>query len=98
MSNNPKTKAYQRRVKRLGRAFQWQLEFKTIAQVVADLDPKASSHLVTLALRWAISDHRKSQLMFMKAAEDYSRRAGVLESLQQARRLPPLQVVGGIEA
>ena len=95
MSNNPKTKAYQKRVVRLGKAIAFAIDWRLPEDAIAETDPSASTALVEAAIRWAIKDRIQVKQMYSREVEREARAVAQLEELMRRKARPTLRLAGG---
>ncbi len=73
MSTNPNTKTYWRRVKQLARKLALDLSFvyneKSVAEIIAAVDPKATRTMHREAIKMAIEDCSRSEQQHTEEAE-----------------------------
>ena len=96
MSTNPNTKTYQRRVKRLARELRLVLSFeysdKSVTDIMAAVDPKATRTMRDEAIKLAIEDCISSERSYMELADQHR----IAETtLREFREPPSLRVIEG---
>ena len=96
MSTNPNTKTYWRRVSRMARALEFQLSFKygdrSVTDIIAKADPKATPTMHREAIRMAIENCNESELSYREMAEEHRK---ARETLQEFRETTPFRVIEG---
>lgn len=99
MSLNPKTKAYQKRVKRLADRF-YAPPFlnrrpMTIEEIWDRYEPESPEYLYRDALAYLAGDLLESSDSFKKMADEYYREAERFREMLSARKKSHLKVIGG---
>jgi len=98
MSTNPNTKTYWRRVSRMARELAFQLSYgysdKSVTDIIAAVDPKATRIMHREAIKMAIEDCSRSERSHTETADQYRMAHATLQAFRE-REPVSLRVVDG---
>ncbi len=96
MSTNPNTKTYWRRVARMARELAFRLSLgyddRSVTDIIAKVDPKATPTMHREAIKMAIEECSKSEQSHKDEAEAHRK---ARETLQEFRKTTPFRVIDG---
>ncbi len=98
MSTNPNTKTYWRRVSRMARELEFRLSLKysdkSVTDIIAKVDPKATRTMRDEAVKMAIEDCSRSEQQHTEEAEQYRVARATLREFRD-REPVSLRVIDG---
>ena len=98
MSTNPNTKTYWRRVSRMARELEFQLSFKygdrSVTDIIAKADPKATPTMHREAIKMAIEDCSRSEQSHKEEADRCRKARATLREFRE-REPVSLRVIDG---
>ncbi len=98
MSTNPNTKTYWRRVSRMASKLRFELSFqfgdKSVTEIIAAVDPKATRTMRDEAVKMAIEDCSRSEQQHTEEAEQYRVARATLREFRD-REPVSLRVIDG---
>jgi hypothetical protein len=101
VSTNPGTKAYWRRVKRIGAKISFSAEFESdpikLYEFARDIDPKATNRMIEDALESALEDQRRFAEIYERHRSRAAHAARHLDDLLAQTRRAQWQVIKGNE-
>ncbi len=96
MSTNPNTKTYWRRVARMARELAFRLSLgyddRSVTDIIAKVDPKATPTMHREAIKMAIEECSKSESHYSEMADQLLK---TRETLQEFRKSTPFRVIDG---